>query len=356
MIASTMTPPTEFLPSPPSRESLLTTAHLEAKIAEIVAFGELAQESDLFAWESAESEAIRVELVPDIERTCRRVLALLTDLGTELDTLVDDGGAGGLDLAEAELARDTVWLARMELDRRVGQLAAVRQLADDWTVLSHAEACLHQLMVACANVELRLAPLAGLESRLPSADDLSRSVRVRVAYADVRRRLDGVRDLDLGRRLHRAADLVDELVGDDLYRRLRVSDRGEFRHLQVRLRAWVRLPLGEGFDATRHAEAGEHLWQDLVGFSALLHQVNRRAELIEHDQRLAAEMLAELGREPGGEPPGDAELARLQNLDGRDPEIDALLRDSAPRTAWIDRLERLVRLEPTGRATLPEAL
>jgi len=70
----------------------------------------------------------------------------------------------------------------------------------------------------------------------------------------------------------------------------------------------------------------------------------------------AAEMLAELRRQPADQPPGDAELARLQNLDGRDPEIDALLRDSAPRTTWIDRLERLVRLEPTGRATLPEAL
>jgi len=356
MIAATMNTPSEFLPTQPSRESLLTTAHLEAKIAEIVAFGELAQESDLFAWESAESEAIRVELVPEIERTCRRVLTLLTDLGTELDTLVDDGGFGDLDLAEAELARDTVWLARMELDRRVGQLAAVRQLADDWTVLSHAEACLHQLMVACANIESRLAPLAGLQPRLPSADDLTRSLQVRVAYAEFRRRLDSARDLDLGRRLHRAGELIDQLVGDDLYRRLRVSDRGEFRHLQARLRAWARLPLGEGFDAARHAEAGEHLWGDLVGFSALLHQVNRRAELIDHDQRLAAEMLAELRRQPADQPPGDAELARLQNLDGRDPEIDALLRDSAPRTNWIDRLERLVRLEPTGRATLPEAL
>ncbi|MCI0484573.1 MAG: hypothetical protein L0Y78_08325, partial [candidate division NC10 bacterium] len=100
---------------------------------------------------------------------------------------------------------------------------------------------------------------------------------------------------------------------------------------------------------------GRRLWQETENIAELLLEVNKRAELREHDQAVATETYAKLFRAASAPDcvPQDVQL-RLESLFGRDEELDRLIGDpgSHPVAEWKGPLERVIELpDPTRRET-----
>ena len=127
-----------------------------------------------------------------------------------------------------------------------------------------------------------------------------------------------------------AGDNIDA-IGDDVYEHLRVTDRQLLRRLQEKVIQRLRVdPSSDGRAATRE---GERVWQDIATAAELLMQVNRRAELREHDAATLRRLTEEL-RPLSPRARVTPELrARLSSLMGADPAIDGLL--LAPADALI---------------------
>jgi len=127
-----------------------------------------------------------------------------------------------------------------------------------------------------------------------------------------------------------------------IYPYLRIGDRRAIRLFQKRIGRWLESDDGSG----AQTQAGERLWQDLVGFAGLLCQVNRRQSLCEHDRELVAHSLRVISTYASyAKAVPTTLLEAMQTLLGRDDEIDDLLLDpsrAATAVAWRIPLTRLL--------------
>jgi len=325
----------------------------------LVEIAELAAQLEVRSFEERDLEAIREELVPAVRdlverglQAIDRILAAYDSPGgrrsrddepeegnfyVTIDRVVGDGD-------RSTHVADLAFMARMELRDKVSKLRGADKGSDPWRVLAVCDGCIRRLRKAAAAVETAIADDAGIEARLQFVTEAHLAQVVRAYYARFRREIEGEGSPSPGTihgRLLSAAASIAKLIGRDFYGDLRVSDRAELRSLQGRLRLWLR---GEdGHDPA----SGQRLWQDLHGFAVLLAQINRRSELLEHDQAIVREALAELDAlaAVGGaqiEVPSGL-LGRLQRLKGRNDRIDRLLAEPITCGAelWITELRSL---------------
>lgn len=112
---------------------------------------------------------------------------------------------------------------------------------------------------------------------------------------------------------------------------MRVSDRMQLRALQDRILDWLRAASAEPHEGIR-------IWSDLLAFARLVHQINRREVLVEHDRRVVSQLLVECG-----DCFTDACVELLSKLFGLDPELDEalLVIDPVDTTAARTALSRL---------------
>jgi hypothetical protein len=92
-------------------------------------------------------------------------------------------------------------------------------------------------------------------------------------------------------------------------------------------------------------ESGRRIWQDLEACADLFLQVNHRAELLEHDDKLVQEILPSLSRLPRSGPPPEEISSRLRLLLGRDAAVDELIERSPKPSVeeWVRAVEELRR-------------
>lgn len=245
------------------------------------------------------------------------------------------------EIAAQEVA-DLLFLARADLKgARQDLIGAVGQ-EDFLRVASSCDSGLRTLKRTLISVESALHEFEGLEPPKREWSDLEISLRTRRLYTELCRevlRSPLPEDRALPDRLATVHDRLDHLRELDVYPLLRFDDRVTMRELRRRISAWI---VAETHDLL----AGGRLWQDVVGFSQLLKEVNHRQELRQHDRALVRRVYHQLfGRAGHIADFSDDLLAQLDALYGLDDELDDLLAlgARADLASWRDVLARVLR-------------
>ena len=267
----------------------------------------------------------------------------------DVESLDDIGRLISSEIAGQEIT-DLLFLARTELKGTLQDLIASVDQEDFLRVASSCDSGLRTLKRTLIAAESAIYEFEGLEPPMRQWSDLEISLQTRRLYADLRRHvLAGPKPNDgtLADRLAGAHDRLDRLRDQELYPLLRFDDRVTMRELRRRIGGWV---IREPHDLVD----GHRLWQDLTGFAALLHAVNHRQELRQHDRAMLRRAFHQLfGRGPHpADIPEDLHF-QLDALHGLDDELDDLLlrRDRTDLGRWRQVLSRLLhRLSSTAGA------
>lgn len=320
---------------------------------------ERARGIDVRHYEWREQTAVQRELLPAIRDSLCEVIEVLNQVVAyyrpaeePVAAGSDDPGAGrGPGLTRSGDAGDRVqrivdlaYMARWELHREQEGFGQLPPDKEAWAVIGDCGRACRRLITSAIAIEDAVCAYEGLHRTLHALyhRELGRSLEVRRAYAVFRHTImaggpsaaDDVRD-----HLRRAAIGIAQLVGSGVYGELRASDRMRLEDLRGLVNEWL----------SGHREAdtltGLRLWQDIQNIAELLLEVNKRAELREYDQAVAAEAYTRLfhGEQPPQRIPQDLE-ARLRNLFGRDEELDRLIAkaDSSSIADWRQPLERVL--------------
>jgi hypothetical protein len=224
--------------------------------------------------------------------------------------------------ASLRAAGDIGFMAVMELRQRRERLRRVATAEDSAAILGECDGTLRRIRKALGAVDAALAACEHRERVLDFTPEVELSLRVRRTYARLRRDFETGSDpspADLHARLRLLGTRLAILVGKDVYPELRVRDRVQLRSLQERILGWLRAEERDG------VEAGLGVWKDAVAFLEMLTLVNRRQELIAHDDEAIRDLRAELARLDASAEVSTRVMTLLASLEGRDADIDALL-------------------------------
>ncbi len=283
------------------------------------------REIDLGAAEEARADERRMIVTA---RTTALVGEALTLLSVTLEAFDDESGA-------AQQISDVAAIARMTLREKEQLLLRVTPESDAWELVDRCDRALRAICKALLAVEHALADACGFEPRIEIVDECTRGLRVRTIYAKFRLAVLHIaeRHDSIASRIRTAATALAILTGREEYPLIRVSDRRQLRTLQQRVRAWLS-------DETASESDGTHLLQELYAVSSLLLQINSRAELVAHDDRVLRDLCAAL-RFRGS--PIESVWLEIVSLRGLDLRLDRMLespRDQDPG-AWAEEICRL---------------
>ncbi len=316
---------------------------------------------DIRHYEWREHNSLERELLPAVIESLSGAIDVFTHMLTHYGDSREDetpgagsrtpdagSGDGGdrVTHAEAGVQRitDLAFMARWELYREREGLGKIPSGRAAWAIVSECGRACRRLITSAIAIEDAMCAYEGLENTLRHLyqTELSRSLQVRRAYAMLRHTIvgDGPSPGESVReRLRRAAFAIARLVGNDVYADLRASDRMRIEAVQRQLTEWR--------EANRYSDplVGLRLWQEIENLSELLLEVNKRAELREHDQAVVAEAHAKLFRAASAADlvPQDL-LLQLQSLFGRDGELDRLITDPGSHSTadWRRPLEEVL--------------
>ena len=317
---------------------------------------QLCGQVDLRSFEEAPRERIETRLVPLTRSELEIARRVFDELSTQYEGVRVPSGAveEGVRNPSQEIA-DLCFIAKMELRPLEDELDKLRDQEDKWSLLASAARVLGSIAKAIYAMEPQLCQLADEDPLLGRDQPVELSVRVRRVYNNFHQQVtfDGEpTPASILGRLRAVREATLRLVAAPVYPQLRGSDRCSLRRLQERVQAW----LDEGDDAA--PSAGLDLWKDLSALSEMFQQINRRMDLIEHDQKLIVEALERLEALPGGATLPLDLRSRLQSMIGRDPELDALVADEDPPAASrvAEVLERVQgELSPSNSQPIPVA-
>ena len=301
----------------------------------VVACAKGAASFDIRAFEEGTAKELNETLVPLVRKLLDEALALNAHLLACFDakepTLVSAEAENEEDRNQLQIA-DFAFICAMELRHRMSpqRLAAME---NGWDVIAECDITLLRIINACAALEGPLAALVGVERELDGIAANRSSVEIRRQYARLFRAVDCPFPTDqasMVKAFRCVGTAIAMIVGHEVYRDMRFFDRRQIRALQTRVLDWLRNPEAPGAFAE-----GTRLWQDVIGASAMLRQINRREDLVRHDTELVAELLENEDCGRG--------TARLRSLLGLDPELDAFIEQgkAADRERVCATLKRL---------------
>lgn len=279
---------------------------------------------DPFAYERGGEQPVR-----ELRKLLQQALGELEQLASQLVELCDaldpsaaesDGGERAPVASDFGRLSDVCFIA--VADTRAKQRDLIRSSfeTDSLRVLSVCGSSLRRLRKALASMEAQLSRSLGLRSLVTASNTLEDSLEIRKAYSILRKTAEAAgapAEGELRARI-RAIDLRIEMLSEkSFYPRLRLDDRLQLISLQGRLR--------RALQSAEDPREELRLWQDAVGFTQLLSQVNLRQELREHDAGIVAAALATLER--SAEPTVAAAVTEsLRPLLGLHDGLDELLR------------------------------
>ena len=217
--------------------------------------------------------------------------------------------------AQSDPAGDIAFVARAHLQRRVERYENYSEASPASVLTSAAGSGIRHVIKATCAVESVYAESYGLVPRLDPRTFLERSLAVRRAYTAFRMALKGIDTQGCLAGIERARLAIQDIVIGPSFRNTRWSDRSEFLALSLRLGAW----LSESNDSE---EAGR-LLGDVCGFAAVLADINRREELLQHDIRLLPRVIDQL--EALSETGRPVLRGHLEQVRGIDDGIEELL-------------------------------
>ena len=251
------------------------------------------------------------------------------------DSLLDIGHMISTEMAAQGLA-DLAFIARGDLRACIQDLRGA-DTQDPWKLAALMARSVRRLRRGLISVESAIFEFEGQEAPIRVWGDLDTSLEVRKLYGEIRRQvraLDDASEAEVSQRIEEVAGRFSELASHRIYPLLRIEDRQEIRQIHRRMRQWLR---------DRDEEAGERLWEDIVGFVALLGAVNQREELRQHDRRVVNRAHKRLFGSRGVAYLSESLLKELRSLEGLDEELDQLLLDpdNYPLATWQEPLGRL---------------
>jgi hypothetical protein len=296
--------------------------HLAAKAGEIAAE---VSALDVGAAEEAGADEMRMIVTA---RATALVGEAVTLLSAAIETFDDESGA-------AQPISDVAAIARMTLREKEKLLLRLDPESDSWEIVDRCDRALRAVSKAVVALEQALATACGFEPGIEIVDECTRGLRVRTIYAKFRVAVLQIAERDgaIAARIRAAATALAILTGRDEYPLIRVSDRRQLRTLQQRVRRWLA-------DGVADEGDGAHLWQELLAVSSLLLQINRRAELIAHDERVLFDLCGAM-RFRGASL--ESVWPQILSLRGLDLRLDRML--DSPRNhdsaAWAEEICRL---------------
>ncbi|MCC6557544.1 MAG: hypothetical protein IT372_31720 [Polyangiaceae bacterium] len=257
---------------------------------------------------AATDEAIRV-LLAALEASAEPIAPSLD--GIDVERLAADASAEvarRLDQPDGIMKITSIaFVARMALHRRLQAIDALARTERSWELIDACDSAAREALRCLGAFDLALCHHAGLPTE-PSyyETELPRSLAVRHAYRvfhrDVTEGGPPSPD-DIAARLRRTGAAIAKLCGRDIYPAMRVRDRHLLHRMQTRIHAWLladrRAGSTPGDPDEGSPTAGVRLYQEIAGLADLMLDVNKRAELVEHDRRArAADAAAELMERP----------------------------------------------------------
>jgi hypothetical protein len=291
----------------------------------------------------ADARRVLAELVVICETSGHDEARPLRDSYLPFELAVDAAvqrGAGAPGAGSFEAVEEIAAMAGVELRLREERLARCTPAAGLAVVLGACDSAVRCVRKVTSAVDAAIAQAEGVAPRLDFTSEVESSLRVRRAYAKVKKRVlnDGTPSAgELYARFRHVGTTLAVLVGWDVYPCLRVRDRLMLRELQERVLAWLR----SGAEAS--AEDGMRLWQDLTSCLEMLSLVNHRQELMQHDVAVLHQLLERFQRLAAASEVDDATLELAERLTGMDEEFDELLGAKlkpAP-AVWSKVVERL---------------
>jgi hypothetical protein len=294
---------------------------------------------DPYAYERGGEQPVR-ELRKLLQQSLLETEAFATQLMEKCDLLIEtDADASTATLVSNHVTQlaDVCFIAIAESRAKQRDLIRISFEADPLKVLSVCGSSLRRLRKALAGLELQLARSLGQRCAIDGESTLRDSLEIRKAYSILRKTAEAggpPSEAEVQARL-RAFELRVQLLSEkDIYLRLRLDDRLQLSSLRQRLQAALSGP--------HDPVAALRLWQDAVGFTQLLAQVNLRQELRDHDATIVDAALKELRQ--SDEPIASSTFtASLRPLLGLSDELDELLRfdvrERAPYQAVLVALD-----------------
>lgn len=293
---------------------------------------------DLKSFEAAEPSVEMARIVVRVDELAARATQLmklvLSQYEAPADPVLEEEPSFGPDETTAVRSMEAgsiAFVAQLEL-RQCRERLAVSAGLNLLTVLSECDRTLRRILRGLIALDEVLSVERGLPRVLDQGELLSRSLRVRACYAELNAKINSIPPPEaatITRALRLVGTSLAVLVGRETYPELRVGDRLQLRALQYRILSWLR-----GGPAPVAALEGLQLWSDIVSFIAILRQVNRRPELIEHDTRVLELAKRTLDDGPPQTHWPSAVFDALCRLRGKDSAIDALL--AAPEPTLVE--------------------
>lgn len=282
-----------------------------------------------------------VSLLSQAQKHYESEAALEAETVDDSDSLSDIGALISTEMAARGLA-DLAFVARGDLLQCREELHRACAKDDFLQMASRSDTGFRHLRRALMSLESAIYEFLGSPAPMRRWFDLSVSLEIRRLYGRLRNEiaeLDGDRRRGPEDRLRITARRFSELRGLRVYPLLRIDDRVAVRQLYKRILEWQEAGGGDLLAAAR-------LWQDIVGFTELLVQVNHRQELREHDLKTVLSALRRLNAVAGTPGPLPTLVRQeLAVLEGLDAELDELLGAEpgaeAPQEQWQAVLGRL---------------
>lgn len=303
-------PPSAPVPGQSPAELLRVVRNLSAALRNIL----------VRSYEESPVEVVRSQLLPVVTEK----LAELAALAETIESIPD--GAASI--------QDCAFMVRMELGQRRKRLLHLESSLDSADLLAGCDSALRSTV---RGIRALAGAMGARESVFGYRDaDLVVALRVRRAFANLRLEIEMLENAEATESsvrslLLRARLILAILRCSEEYDLMRVGDRMQLRVLQDRILGWLKAHEAEPREGIR-------IWSDLLGFARLVHQINRREVLVEHDRRVVGQLIADCSGSFT-----DACVDLLSKLFGLDPALDEVMLtiDPVDTTAARAELNRL---------------
>ncbi|MCA9640830.1 MAG: hypothetical protein KC492_09040 [Myxococcales bacterium] len=229
---------------------------------------------------------------------------------------------------------DAVFVGRFALGGLSGELKRAETNKDSWSVIRAASKVRRELLRSLRSADLLACQVLGCEPETEYyLDELQQALAARRAYAKLRTEASRTNERDVELSIRRAATTLAKLVGRECYPELRIHDRMLVRQLQRQMREWL---AGDKVSEVSIL-SGQRLLGEYHNFVEIALEVNKRPELLEHDQLMLTQLLA-----TWDELTDEEVLREARVLMGRDAELDEALGRKASRLELRVCLEQLL--------------
>lgn len=279
------------------------------------------------------------------DRPPLRLEALATSVASEVRATLDEVTAHYTQFQSAtgvsvDPILDLAAIARMEISGLTEQIGRETG-ASAWQRIAVCDSVLHVSRRCLRALDVLMADSEGLPRGTDDgSDETAVAVQVRHVFLELHRVVigDALPDSDTIRpRLQTVGSSIARALGRSIAGSIRVHDRYAMRAFQARIREGLLNPRDDD-DAI---DALTRLWQDLVNFTALLLDVNKREELRAHDREAVTVAIAKIRDLAPALPCPSEVLEELYPCEGRDPELDAILARGTSVGTLRQCLERL---------------